>query len=192
MAIDTTPGGASANSYATVAEFKTYRTNRLPSVAGVLTASDAQIEAGLIVAARALDASFDWTGSAVDSTQALTWPRKGMLTRNGFAVPTSGATSIRPELKDAQCEWAYQLLAGIDTTSDNDAAKQGISSVRAGDVAVAFQNVNTSTEESVDMIIRRLGSEFNYLNAPGEVRRLLVPSWFSQPSIKRPALFEVY
>lgn len=192
MALDTTPGSATQDSFATVAEFKTYRTNRYPQVASVLAASDPAIEAALIVAGRGMDASFDWTGAPVDNVQAMTWPRSSMLTRNGFAIPTSGAGSITKPLKDAQCEWAYQLLAGVDTTSDNDAAKQGIASVKAGSVAVSFQNVDTSTEESVDMIIRRLGSEFNYLNAPGEVRRLLVKSWYNQPSIKRPMLFEAF
>lgn len=190
MPLIETPGAANANTYATLAEFKAYRDARLPASAAAVAATDAAIEAALIVAARALDASFDWTGAAVDAVQALTWPRSGMLTRNGFAIATSGSASITQPLKDAQCEWAYQLLAGVDTTSDNDAAKLGISSVKAGSVAVSFQSVNTSTEESVDILIRRLGSDFNYLNAPGEVRRLLVPSWYNQPSIKRPFLFE--
>jgi hypothetical protein len=191
MALDTTPGSATGNSFATVDEFKTYRTNRLPSVAGVLTATDVAIEIALIVAARALNANFDWTGAAVDDVQAMTWPRSGMLTRNGFPIPTSGASSIQSDLKNAQCEYAYQLLAGKDLLSDNDAASAGVASVKAGSVAVAFQTVDTANEESVDMIIRRLGSEFNYVSTavPGEVRRLLVPSWFNQPSIVRPLMF---
>lgn len=192
MSLDTTPGSATQNSYATVAEFKTYRTNRYPQKAAALSASDASIEAALIAAGRALDESFDWTGTAVDATQAMTWPRSGMLTRNGFAIATSGSSSITQPLKDAQCEWAYQLLAGVDTTSDNDAAKQGIASVKAGSVAVSFQPVNTSTTESVDLAIRMKQTEFNYLNAPGEVRRLLVGSWYNQPSAKRDLIFEAY
>lgn len=187
MAIDTTVGGANANSFASVAEFKTYRTNRLPAKALALAATDPEIEIALIAAGRALGASFEWTGTAVDEVQALTWPRSGMLNRNGFAI----LETVNPvDLKNAQCEWAYQLLAGVDTVSDNDAAKQGISSVKAGSVAVSFQSVNTSTEESVDLLIRRMGSDFNYLNAPGEVRRLLVPSWYVENTIKRPFLFE--
>lgn len=189
MALVTTPGAADANSWATVAEFKTFRTNRLPAVAAVLAATDPQIEAALIVAARGIDAGFDWTGAAVDAVQAMTWPRSGMLTRNGFSI---GTTTIPQALKDAQCEWAYQLLKGTDFTADNDAAKAGLSSVKAGDVAVSFQNIDSSSEEAVDMFIRRLGSDFNYLNAPGEVRRLLVASWFNQASIKRGLEFNVY
>lgn len=188
MPLDTTVGGADANSYASVDEFKVYRTSRFPAVAAVVAANDASIEAALIVGCRIIDQDFDWTGSAVDAVQQLTWPRAGMLTRNGFAVAT---TAIPRELKTAQCEVAYELLTGVDLLADNDAVKAGLSSLKAGSVALSWQSVNTSTSESVDMIIRRLGSEFNYVSdqIKGEVRRLLVPSWFAQPSIMRPVLF---
>ena len=191
MALITTPGAANADSFATVAEFKVYRDSRFPQVAAVLAASDSVIEAALIVSARALGASFTWTGAAVDAIQALTWPRSGMLTRNGFPIATSGAASITAPLKDAQCEWAYQFLAGVDTTSDSDALRQGVSSVKAGSVAVSFQSIDTSNSEAMDALVRRFNSDFDYLNAPGEVRRLLVPSWYKQPGFKRPALFKV-
>lgn len=189
MALVTTPGAADANSFATVDEFKTYRTNRLPSVAAVLTATDPQIEAALIVGARNLGAYFDWTGSAVDDVQALSWPQSGQLTRNGYAIPTSGATSIQPDLKNAQCEWAYQLLAGSSFVGDDEAAKANLSSVKAGSVALSFQSFDPSSVEAIDWYIRKLGSEFQYIQAPGEVRRLLVPSWYEQPSVKRPIVF---
>jgi hypothetical protein len=191
MALDTTPGAATANSYASLAEFKTYRTNRLPAVAQVLLATDPAIEVGLIMGARSLDANLDWTGSAVDAVQALTWPRTSMLSRNKFPIPSSGVTSIPQPLKDAQCEIAYQLLAGVDLVSDNVAAQLGVSLVQAGDVRVAFQRDSLTTFEAADIFLRRLGSEFNYLSVaiPAEARRLLVESWFNQPSIFRPVLF---
>lgn len=189
MALVTTPGASNANSFATVAEFKTYRDNRLPAVAAVSAATDPQIEAALIVAARDLGTYFQWTGTAVDDVQALTWPRIGMLTRNGFAIPTSGSTSITIDLKNAQCEWAFQLLAGANFTADDEAAKAGLSSVKAGSVALSFQSFDPSSVEAIDWYVRKLSSEFAYIQAPGEVRRLLVPSWFEQPSVKRPIIF---
>jgi hypothetical protein len=132
MALVETPGAANANTYATVAEFKVYRTNRLPTVATVLAAVDAAIEVALICACRSLDANFDWTGAAVDDVQDLNWPRSGMLTKNGFTI---GTTVIPQQLKDAQCELAFQMLAGTDLVGDNDALKKGVSSVKAGSVA---------------------------------------------------------
>lgn len=182
MALVITPGSATAESYATVAEFDAYWASRLPAITWIATATEAQKEAALRAAARFLDAAPDWTGEAVDDVQALAWPRSGMLTRNGFDIATSGAASITSPLKNAQCELAGQLGAG-DLLSDNDAAKLGIASVKAGSVAVSFQNIDNSSLESVDLLIRRLTSEFNYLMLPGEVRRLLVPSWFNQPSV---------
>lgn len=189
MAIITTAGSATANSYASVAELDAYAENRLPVAAAFATASDELKEAALIAAARGIDANIDWTGVAtVPETQAMTWPRAGMLNRNKYAIAN---TVIPVDLKNAQCEFAYQLIAGADKVSDDDAAAKGVASLKAGSVAIGFQTVNTATEESVDMILRRLGNEFAYLTAvPGEVRRLLVSSWFNQPSIKRPILFD--
>lgn len=190
MALDTTPGSATGNSFATVAEFKTYRDNRLPAVTWAVAASDPVIEVALIMGGRLMNSMFDWTGTAVDAVQAMTWPRVGMATRNGYPIPTSGASSYPQALKDAQCEFALQLGAG-DRVSDNDAIKQGITSVKAGSVAVTFKDVTENTSESVDMLIRRLGSEFNYVSktVPDMVRQLLVESWFNQPSILRPIMF---
>lgn len=186
--LDTTVGGADANSWATVDEFKAYRETRYPQNANAIAAVDAAIIAALIVACRNVNENFDWTGAAVDATQGLTWPRSGMLTRNGFAIST---TTIPKELKDAQCETAYQILAGIDLVSDNAAAQQNVLGVKAGSVSVQFQQTNTSTSEAVDLLLRRMTSEFNYLSnaVPGEVRRMLVPSWYEQPTIVRPIMF---
>jgi hypothetical protein len=193
MALITTPGDATANSFADVAYFRAFHVTRYPQIKWIATAVDAVVEALLIMAGRGLNNNLAWTGSAVDAVQAMTWPRVGMLTRNGFSIATSGADSIPNDLKNAQCELAGQMGAK-DLVSDNDAALKGIASVKAGSVAVAFQNMDTSSPDAVDMMLRRMGSEFNYLSSeiPGEVRRLLVPSWFEQPTIVRKALFEVF
>lgn len=191
MALVTTPGAANANSFATVAEFKTYRDARLPVNATAAAATDSEIEAALIMSARSMDDTFPWTGAATDpDVQALTWPRTGMLNRNGGAI----AEDVNPQaLKDAQCEWAYQLLAGNDTTSDDEASKKGISSVKAGSVAVTFQTKSVSTIEAADIQARLAGDPaLFYLNAPAEVRRLLVPSWYIRTTIKQSFVFKSY
>lgn len=188
MAIDTTVGGANADSWASVSEFKAYRAVRLPANATVTAASDPLIEAALAAACRNINANFAWTGSAVDDVQALTWPRDGMLTRNGFAI----ATTENPKaLKDAQCEMAFQIIAGVDLVGDNQAAQQNVLGVKAGSVSVQFQQTNTSTTEAVDLALRRLTSEWAYLSnaVPGEVRRLLVPSWYAQPTALASIMF---
>lgn len=187
MALNTTPGDPEQDSYASLNEFNAYAATRLPAVTWFASATDAAKENALKMAARELDAYFAWTGApTAPATQALTWPRSGMLNRNGYPL----ADNVSPkDLKNAQCEFALQLGAS-NLIADNDAEKQGIASVKAGSVAVSFQQKDLSSEEAVDVAIKKLGSDFNYLTAPGEVRRLLVPSWFEQPSIKRDLIFE--
>jgi hypothetical protein len=190
MALITTPGSATANSFASLVEFDAYHESRVPVLTWLAAATDDQKEAALKSAARALNAYFVWTGSAVDAVQALTWPRSGMLSRNGFAIPTSGASSIPGDLKNAQCELAGQLGASDLTGSGGGGPlDQGITSIKAGDVAVTFSDVlgqQQGTVEASDVAIRR--SALFYLDAPDEVRRLLVPSWFLQKSVARPFL----
>ncbi len=190
MSLDTTPGSATADSYATLAEFEAYAANRLPALAWFAAAADPLKEAALRAAARELDAAFDWTGAAVDATQALTWPRSGMLTRNGFNIST---TTIPVPLKQAQCEFALQIGAS-DRLGDNDSLKKGITSIKAGSVALTFSDQigkAGSTYDSADIAIRKQQSDLNYVSdvVPNEVRRLLVGSWFTQNSVKQPIVF---
>lgn len=191
MAIDVTVGGPTAVSWASVSEYRTYATYRLPAIAVAVDALDAAVEVALVVACRMIGNDFVWTGAAVDSAQALSWPRSGMLTRNGYSIPT---TTNPLELKNAQCEMAYEMLGGIDLTADNDAVKSGLSSLSAGSVSLAWQSMDISSVAGLDNFIRRLNSEFNYVSdqVKGEVRRMLVPSWFEQPSIIRPIMFNSF
>src|SRR5678815_4418488 len=102
-----TPGAADANTYATDIEADAYNESRLHTEDWT-NASDTDKEAALIDAARLLDASFKWTGTPASSVQALTWPRTGMFTRNGFPIDP---TIIPLELKNAQSEFARQLVS---------------------------------------------------------------------------------
>jgi hypothetical protein len=186
MALVTTPGSASANSYASLEELNAYLAARVPAAA-LASGTDEQKEAALKAAARVLDASFVWTGSAVDSTQALTWPRNGMYTRNGFAI----ANTVNPiDLKNAQCELAAQMHA-VNLTSDNEALKQGITSVKAGSVAVTFKEIDQSSTESADIEIRKLDPALAWAarQIPDAVRLLLVASWYIRESVARPLIF---
>lgn len=149
-----TPGAANANSYETLAEANTYFDERLPLPTPWVASGDSAIRA-LIMATRVLDAmavphktlrkgcdcnyiyvSRAWTGSPASATQRLAWPRIGMFDRNGNAIPSD---VIPQELKDAESELAGQLLMA-DTTLDNSTAVGGITSVRAGSVAVTFKD----------------------------------------------------
>lgn len=182
-----TPGAANANSYETLAEAETYFATRLP-LAGWENADSKEIL--LIMATRVLDAMLSghrrlergkdgnfyitsplWTGGPATTTQRLAWPRTGMLDRNGNAI----AVNVIPQdLKDATAELAGQL-GNADRTLDNDVIVQGLTSVKAGSVALTFK----------DMIEARV--------LPDAVWNLMPDSWYTdevmEPAI--PALFDV-
>jgi hypothetical protein len=194
MSLDTTVGGASANSFASVAEYKTYWGARLFNTVP-LAQTDPNIEVGLKWGCLLLSACFRWTGAAVDDVQALPWPRSGMLSLTGFAIPTT----VNPQqLKNAQCEWAGQLFSG-DRTVDNAALKvigsqTQLTAIKAGPVSLSFGGQTFSNIESFDAYVRSLGSDFDYLSkiVPDGVRVLLVPTWYIHASIKRKLVFGAF
>lgn len=135
MALIATAGAADANAYLTAAEFATYLTERPQVPASVTAASTASREAALIMATRMMDAYQCFTGAAATSTQALLWPRTGMLTKTGFALDSS---VIPQQLKDATAELAIAMLVS-DILADSDVAVQGITSISAGPVSLSFK-----------------------------------------------------
>jgi hypothetical protein len=193
-----TPGAANANTWASLAEYKSYIETRRPQLswfAAALggTTIDEQLKIDLVQACRLIDRSFDWTGTIADDIQILMWPRLGMVDRAGRAI----LSTVNPrDLKDSQCEMAVQLHSDdTDLLSDDEVEKGGIASVKAGSVEVEFQERDTSTLEGADVVVRQAGSQFNYMSdsIPAIVRRLLVPSWYreSESGLSKPWIFEV-
>lgn len=175
MALDTTVGGASANSYVSLAEFNGYVATRLHAPAAVTGATDALKETALIMATRTLDAMVPWTGTSVGPTQALAWPRSGMVNRNGFPIATD---ALPRELKEATSEFAVQMILS-DLVANNDVEKQGITSLKAGPVALTFKQseslYDVLTAATVTEIVHRLVGMLKVV--PDAVRFLLVSSW---------------
>jgi len=182
-----TPGAANANSYLTLAEAQAYFDARLP-LAGWDDADDQSVL--VIMATRVLEMMFvghrrldrgkdgdfyittpKWTGAPSTTTQRLAWPRTGMLDRNGNAI----AVDVVPQdLKDATAELAGQL-GNADRTLDNDVIVQGLTSIKAESVALAFK----------DMIEPRV--------LPDAVWNLMPDSWYTDELIEPafPAQFDV-
>jgi hypothetical protein len=198
LSLDTTVGGPSANSYASQAELISYIAVRFPPVTWAVAAaalavnppnpSSDLLNATLIAAARELDNCFNWRGLAVvylDHVQARAHPRTGLLTRNGLPLDP---TTIAIDLKNAQCEFALQLNVS-DLLADIAQLKQHVASVKAGSVQVNFQPHSMSTYDAADIDVRMRGPQFNAVSnvVPDEVRRLLVPSWFKMPHVRRKA-----
>lgn len=160
MALVTTPGDASADSYASVVEADAYHLTHLYASVWTL-ASETIKEQALQMAARLLDGMPGaWTGAAAASTQALGWPRSGMLSRNGFAIEED---AIPNNLKYAQSEYARQLIAG-DRTADNSVIAQGITGLTASSVSLQFK-------DTLDQL------NAQYAMVPDAVHALLVDSW---------------
>lgn len=152
VTLDATVGGASSNTYVTQAEADAYFAARLPLPTPWGNAADPT--AAIAMAARVLDSygqlrrvvsadklyyvtSRAWSGAPATTTQRLAWPRTGMFDQNGNAI----LSNVIPQaLKDAQAELAGQLII-TDTTLDNAVAVQGITSVKAGSVAVDFKDI---------------------------------------------------
>lgn len=187
--LDATVGGAASNSFLTLAEALDYFSMRT-EVAGWENADDQNVL--LMMATRVLSAMAmpmktyvpdangvgayfitrrTWTGAPATTTQRLPWPRTGMYDANGNEI----ASNVIPlDLKYATAELAG-ALGTSDTTLDNDVIVQGLTSVRAGSVALTFK----------DMIEKHV--------LPDMVWNLMPPSWFTEEIITpaRPALFDV-
>lgn len=168
-----TAGASNANSFLTLAEAQDIVDAHTP----VTEWDSADQEALLVMATRVIVAFFSgrkvfvdgaspyyltfptWTGLVASTTQSLPWPRSGMFDINGNAI----LSSVLPlELKQATVELAL-ALAREDVTLDNDAAVKGITSVRAGSVAVTFKNDGIMTSKML----------------PDAVLLYLVPSWYT-------------
>ena len=111
MALDTTIGGASSDSYGTLADYEAYVVANIdPNFNG--HGHDSVHEMHLRRATQYLDRAYNWIGQPTTSTQALAWPRYTSELVNGFAVP---ADSIPPAIISAQFEIAYALeTAGVN------------------------------------------------------------------------------
>jgi len=133
-----TAASASANSYATVADFRAYMETRPEGWADTDAANEAEdpeVARALVTATALLEQYVDWDGWTFSSAQRLSFPRAGLLTPTGFALPSD----VVPErLRDATCELAVQVMAG-NRTLDSEVSLAGIKALKAGPVELEFK-----------------------------------------------------
>ena len=140
-----TVGGASSNTYATLAEAEQYYLNRWVGTSTVWSGeSDANKNKALLFSAKLLDNLILWQGTVVDDTQSMLWPRYGLSFRNGYQIDS---TTVPQDMKDAQSELARQLLVDVTRTDDSDVETQGITELKAGSVTLRF-----SEDQAIKMI----------------------------------------
>lgn len=180
--IISTPGATNANSYESVVEADAYFDSRLPLVPPWDEAESKEVL--LTMGTRVLDSMFrggkvlvpahgqidayyvirrSWTGAPATTTQRLAWPRTGMFDANGNAI---ASTVIPQDLKDALSELAGQLQIA-DRTLDSKVSVQGITSVRAGSVAVTFKDGYIDPRVIPDAVIN-----------------LIPPSWYTEEDVE--------
>ena len=141
MTLDATLGGASANSYVTVAEADAYFATSFGRTAWV-SALPANKEIVLIESTRLLDLLVSWKGYVKSDTQALRWPRTYVPNIDGRyngvgTIESYISDSIVPkDIKNAVFELAYSLLSnGGFQASENELSK-----VKVGPVSIDFSD----------------------------------------------------
>jgi hypothetical protein len=113
MALDTTIGGAAADSYATLAEYE----DRAAAMGWTLADTNAANEINLRRAAIALDVSYAFRGTKNTAGQAREWPRfsdMGYGSTVYFDPYPIRSTEVPQRIKDAQMEMAYLIQGGAD------------------------------------------------------------------------------
>jgi hypothetical protein len=108
VAIDATVGGASANSFTTLAELTTYMEGRLNSSTFDDASTDDQ-NRSLVEATRQLSV-MHWLGERATGTQALAWPRQWAHDPDSPIQDYYDTTVVPQRVKDATMELAFQFL----------------------------------------------------------------------------------
>jgi hypothetical protein len=132
----TTVGASDANAYVTLAVANQYHLDRSPASADWTDATDDVKNKAILFATKLLDSLVEWSGRVIDDTQALLWPRTGMIKRSGYYVDSD---VIPTELQEATAEYAAQLISG-DRAADSDVETQGITALKAGPVMLQFKD----------------------------------------------------
>jgi hypothetical protein len=143
--IDPTVGGASANSYVTLAEANSYFASRLGTTAWDNADADTRSKA-LIMAANRIEAEL-YRGTRVSADQRLAWPRAGVWLA-GLAL---ASTAVPALVKQAQMEEALALLDQNTDEETGDIANpfapsgtENLKSLRAGDIDLEFRDRDAS------------------------------------------------
>ena len=163
ITIDTTAGGAGANSYCSVADAIIYCESRLNSDDWD-DASEEVRKASLVLATSLLDVAYNWAGVKTTSTGALRWPRSGVIDQDSFSVST---TAIPSFLAEATAEFAIHLLAD-DRLKEADT--KGFSQLKIGPLCMQISATDRSQiiPNTVDFML----AEYGNVKPSGGSRRL--------------------
>jgi hypothetical protein len=134
ITLKTTPGGSDSNAYCTLVEADAYHESVIDNtaLASWTGATDDQQNRAIVQATRLIDELFEFDGECASVTQALQWPRIGLLTPAGDTIDE---TVIPQQLKDATAELARSLMAADRTA---ELSSDGIESLEVGEIEINF------------------------------------------------------
>ena len=172
VVIDATDGGASANSYCTLAYADDYHDSRLHNSVWT-AATDATKNTALVWATRVFESKMSWYGAKLHITQKLGYPRYGVYNENGYLMGYDYSTlqySVPDELKNATAELAFWLI-----TADRmaDPGSKGIKTLSVDVIKLEFDKGDYPTElpNSVVGMLSRLGRYVSGSSGQIRVRR---------------------
>ncbi len=145
----TTVGDPAANSYATLLEAETYL-GAYPGNQDWNGLADLDKNGLLILATKQIDL-LPFYGLATTQSQALAWPRLGMVTKEGYIIQFD---AIPRQLKEAQAELAYALAVGTFSLEPQISINT-IKDVKIGDLAVTYRDAPI-TEAYLPKIVTQL------------------------------------
>lgn len=137
MTLIVTPGSATSDSYASLAQALAYHADKGNTAWAAST--DALREPALRRATVWMDSTFrlSWTGQRVTGrTQALDWPRYGVTDTDGWYVDYA---TVPNEIVNATCEAALRELAVPGSLSPDFVASEQVETATAGPVSVTFK-----------------------------------------------------
>ena len=124
------------NTYRDLSEVNAYFEDRIHASTW-FTKEDVEKEQAILIALNQLDLSYEFKGTPTVATQLLSWPRDGVLTRNGDEISNIVVPTL---VKDAQCELAFQWVIADQmmpdgasfTKDDANFTKGGIAKEKLG------------------------------------------------------------
>jgi len=151
-----TAGGATSNSYCTVAEANTYHESRLHNEPWDNAGADDK-SASVVWATRMLDDQYDWDGSKSTEAQALRWPRTGLVDQDGYSVDDS---TIPQFLIDATSELARLLIEEDRRAGD---ASDEFSRLRVSSIELYYREISNKVTipDSVHDFLRFYGVKYD-------------------------------
>ena len=144
-------------------------TERLHTAAWVAATVEDR-EAAIRWATQILDSGWDWVGAQTSPTQALAFPRLGLIDREGRSVSSS---AIPAEIERGCAQIAAGLIVR-DRSSDSPFAGQGIKRAKVGSIEIEVDETSAPdlVPPYVFHVVEVFGSprESLFLGAPSSVK----------------------